>query len=165
MLPNEEIQVLVIENERLQIQLQELNYILAEREQEIAEFKKNKAEDTELRSLLDIHLEELQLMQNRIGKQQRQAAGAEERELELQQELTEAARFQQQYSELFQQYTYASTQLEDLQQEIAKLKKRNAMLQQIAVKIGEMESNMEIITLERDELKARVAELERLHES
>ena len=33
------------------------------------------------------------------------------------------------------------------------------MLQQIAVRIGELESSMENITLERDELKAKLAEL------
>ena len=69
---------------------------------------------------------------------------------------------QQQYAELFQQYTYTVTQLDDIQQELAKTKKRNGMLQQIAVKIGEIESTLEIITLERDELKMKVAELEKL---
>ncbi|MEI9955838.1 MAG: hypothetical protein WDM90_05895 [Ferruginibacter sp.] len=162
-LSTEQIQQLMAENERLSVEVQELNYLLDIREKEIAELKQNNASDAELRSMLDMRLDELQLMQNRIGKQQRQAAGAEEREFELQQELTQAARTQQQYNDLFQQYTYINTQLEDLQEQITKLKKRNSMLQQIAVKIGEMESSMENITMERDDLRARIAEFERQH--
>jgi DNA repair exonuclease SbcCD ATPase subunit len=162
MLSAEQIQQLITENESLQVQVNDLNYILAEREQEIAELKQNYATDAELRSMIDMQLDELHLMQNRIGKQQQQAAGAEEREFELQQELTQAAKLQQQYGELFQQYTYISTQLDDVQQELIKVKKRNGMLQQIAVKIGEVESTLEILTQERDELKGKVIQLERL---
>ena len=162
MLSPVQIQQLMVENERLQVELQELNYILAQREHEIAALKANTASDAELRSLLDIQYDELQLMQNQIGKHQQKAAGAEEREFELQQELTQAVKLEHQYSDLFKQYTYTNAQLEDIQEELAKVKKRNNMLQQIAVTIGELESNMEIITQERDELKARLAELERL---
>jgi len=165
MLSTEQIQQLITENERLQVQLNDLNYILAEKEQEIAELKKNNSQDAELRSMLDMQLDELHLMQNRIGKQQQQAAGAEEREFELQQELTQAAKLQQQYSELFQQYTYITTQLDDVQQELIKLKKRNNMLQQIAVKIGEVESSLDNLTQERDELINKVATLEKLQDS
>lgn len=162
MLSNEQIQQLINENELLQVQLEELNYMLLQRERTIADLKKTSAEDAELRSLLDLQMDDLQVMQNRIGKHQQKEAGAEEREFELQQELTQAVKLQHQYNDLFQQYTYVNTQLEDIQQELAKLKKRNNMLQQIAVKIGETESMLENVTMERDELAARVAELERL---
>ena len=162
MLSAAQIQQLMAENESLQVQLQDLEYILKEREQEIAELKAGNATDAELRSLLDIQYDELQLMQNRIGKHQQKAAGAEEREFELQQELTQAVKLEQQYRDLFKQYTYINTQLEDLQEELAKVKKKNAMLQQIAVRIGEMESTVENITMERDDLKTRLTELERL---
>jgi len=162
MLSAAQLQQLMAENESLQVQIQDLNYILSEREQEIAELKTNTATDAELRSLLDIQYDELQLMQNRIGKHQQKAAGAEEREFELQQELTQAVKLEQQYRDLFQQYTYINTQLEDIQAELAKVKKKNAMLQQIVVRIGEMESTVENITMERDELKAKLAALEKL---
>ena len=162
MLSEGQIQQLIGENERLQVEINDLNYMLSEREQEIAELKKYQSHETALRSMLDMQLDEMQLMQNRIGKHQQQAAGAEEREFELQQELTQAARMQQQYSELFQQYTYVNTQLDDVQQELLKVKKRNTMLQQIAVKIGEHESMLENITMERDELKEKLYQIEKL---
>jgi hypothetical protein len=162
MLSNEQVKQLITENEHLQVELEELNYMLLQREQTIAALKTNNAADTELRSLLDLQLDDLQVMQNRIGKHQRKEAGAEEREFELHQELTQAVKLQHQYNDLFQQYTYVNTQLEDIQQELAKVKKRNNMLQQIAVKIGEMESTLENVTMERDELITKVAELEKL---
>ena len=165
MISSEQIQQIVAENESLQAEVLELNEILVIREEEIAELKKNASSDTELRSMMDLQLDELHLMQNRIGKHQRQAEGAEERELELYHELTQVTKLQQQYSELFQQYTYTIAQLEDIQAELAKVKKRNSMLQQIAVKIGELESNFENLTEERDTLKNKVDTLEKLQKT
>lgn len=162
MLTEQQIQQIIKENESLQVQVNDLNYILADKEAEIAAFKKVAAENAELRSMLDMQLDEIHHMQNRIGKHQQQAAGAEEREFELQQELTDAAKLYHQYTDLLQQYTYASTQLTDLQEQLAVLKKRNNMLQQIAVKIGEMESTVELLTVEREDLLFKIKELEKL---
>lgn len=160
MLSPEQIQQLIAENESLQVQINDLNYILSEKEEEIALLKKAASAATELRSMLDSQLDELHLMQNRIGKQQRQAAGAEERELELQQELTQAIQLQHQYNDLFQQYTYVNTQLADVQEELAALKKRSNMLQKIVVQVGELESMVENLTMERDALKDKLLLLE-----
>ena len=160
MLSPEQIQQLIVENESLQVQLQEVNYILQIKEEEIAELKKIALTTAEMRSIMDTRLDELQMMQNYIGKQQQKAAGAEDRELELQQELTEAIKLQHQYNDLFQQYTYVNTQLADVQEELAAVKKKNKMLQQIAVQVGELESTLENLTLERDELKGKINVLE-----
>lgn len=160
MLSAKQIEQIITENESLATEVQELNEILAIKEEEIALLKKGTVSDVELRSLMDLQLDELHMMQNRIGKHQQKEAGAEQREFELQQELTDAAKLNQQYNELFSQYTYTATQLEDVQQELAKLKKRNNMLQQIAVKIGEIESSMETVIAERDELKDKILLLE-----
>jgi DNA repair exonuclease SbcCD ATPase subunit len=160
MLTPEQIQQLIKENESLQVQVNDLNYILGEREEEIAELKKAASASAALRSILDNQLDELHFMQNRIGKHQQQAEGAEERELELQLEVTQAIKLQHQYNDLFQQYTYVSTQLTDVQEELTKVKKRNNLLQNIAVQIGELESTVENLTLEKDALKNKLALLE-----
>ena len=70
MLSADQIQQLIKENKGLQQELQEVNYILEIKEQEIAELKKIAATTTEMRSLLDTRLDELEMMQNHIGKQQ-----------------------------------------------------------------------------------------------
>jgi chromosome segregation ATPase len=163
MLSPQQIQLLIAENENLQAEVQELNTILAIKKEEITALKKIALSNAELRSKMDMQLEELELLQYRISQQQQKAAGAEYRELELHQELTEAAKEHHQYTDLLRQYTYINTQLADVQEHVATLKKKNNMLQQIAVKIGEMESMVENLTLERDALQYKITALEKLH--
>ena len=160
MLSPEQLNRLITENESLQVQIQELNDILSEREQELEILKENAAAVAELRSMLDVQLDELQTMQNHIGEKQQQAEGAVERELELEQELTAAARLQQLYNDLVQQYAYSQSQLTDIQAQLEELESRNLLLQQIAGKIGEVESHLANTVIERDELKARITMLE-----
>ena len=150
-----EIQVnqLIEENELLQVQLQDLNAILHEREQELEFFKTSAAEARELRSLLDVQLDEIQSMQNSIGDKERRVEGAGERELELQQELTTAARLQQQYDELLQDHTYIQTQLQDLNVRLEEANARNGELKKNTGKIGELESLLANTIMERDELQ------------
>ncbi len=160
MLSPEQLNHLITENESLQVQIKELNAILFEREQELEIQKENAAAAAELRSMLDVQLDELQTMQNHIGEKQQQAEGAVERELELEQELTAAARLQQLYNALLQEYAYSQSQLTDIQAQLEELDTRNRLLQQIAGKIGVVESHLANTVIERDELKARVAMLE-----
>ena len=63
-------------------------------------------------------------------------------------------------NDLFKQYTYINTQLNDVQEELTAVKKKNKMLQQIAVQVGELESTLENLTLERDQLKNKIYALE-----
>lgn len=161
MLSADQIKAILLQNESLQAEVQELNEILAIKDEEMTELRKKGDENAALRSMVDIHLEELQFMQNRIGKHQQKAAGAEDREMELHHELTQAAKVQHQYNDLLRQYTYISTQLDDVQEELTKVKKRNAMLQQIAVKIGEMESTVEMLAEEKELLQYKITVLEK----
>lgn len=162
MLSADQIQAIQVQNQSLQAEVQELNEILAIKEEELAELRKKGDENAALRSMVDIHLEELQFMQNRIGKHQQKAAGAEDREMELHEELTQAAKVQHQYNDLLRQYTYISTQLDDVEEELTKVKKRNTMLQQIAVKIGEMESAVEMLAEEKELLQHKITLLQKM---
>jgi hypothetical protein len=161
MLSQEQLKQLISENHSLQVQLEESNLILIEREEELELMKESASRVGELKSLLETRLDELHSMQNHIGEKEQEAEGAVERELELQQELTEAARLQQQYDELAREYTYLETRFNDIQEEVKALKSRNMLLQQIAVRIGELESHLANTVMERDELAARVGVLER----
>lgn len=160
MLTQEHVKQLMQENELLQVQLEDLNMILSEREEELQLLKQNAADATELRSQLDIRLDELHSMQNHLGQKEQQAQGAEEREFELQQELTQAARLQQQYNELVTHYSYIQAQLNDLQLRLEELNTRNLQLQKIAGTIGEVESQLANTVMERDELKKQLGSYE-----
>lgn len=151
-LSSDHIQQLMQENEYLQVQLEDVNMVLAEREEELQLYKKNAAEASELKSRLDAQLEDLHSLQDKIGDQEQQAMGAEEREFELQQELTAAAKLQNQYNEMVTHYTYIQTQLTDVQQRLEELNTRNSALQKIASKIGELESQLANTVIERDDL-------------
>lgn len=164
MLNPQQIQQLLKENETLQAQVKELEEILALREEELELLREEAAETTALRSQLDLRLEELVSMQNLLGKQQRKTEGAEQREADLQEELTDSIRLLQQQTDIKKQYVYANTQLEDLQEELANLKKRNALLQQIAVQVGELESKLENLEFERDVLLEKLTALENVQE-
>ena len=157
MLSEEQLKQVISENEYLQVQLQDVNDILIKREQELLIINEYADEASELRSKLEVQLNELHSMQNRIGEKQRQALGAEEREIELQEELTTSAKLQQQYNELLQENTYMQTQLSDLNFQVEELNARCIELQKIANRIGELESKLSITTIERDELKTALS--------
>jgi chromosome segregation ATPase len=160
MLSEEQIKKLVSANESLQIQLDDANAILAAREQEIDFLSNELADATALRSKLDGQQDEIESIQSRLGEKLQAAKGAEEREIELHQELSEMARLNKQYNELVQDYAYLSSRYNDVQAQLTALNERNFQLQQVAGRIGELESRLENTMLERDDLKNRVTALE-----
>jgi chromosome segregation ATPase len=160
MLSEEQIKKLISANDSLQVQLEDANAMLAAREQEIELLHNEIADATALRSRLDGQRDEIESIQNRLGEKQQAAKGAEERELELHQELTEMALLNKQYNELLQDYAYLQSRYNDIQEQLASQNERNAQLQQIASRIGELESILENTKLERDDLKSRVTTLE-----
>ena len=160
MLAEDQIKKIISLNDSLQVQLEDANTMLAAREKEIDYLNSELAEATALRSRLDGQLGEIESFQNKLGIKQQQALGAEEREIELQQELTEMARLNKQYNELIQDYAYLQSQFKDIQAQLAALNERNFQLQQIAGRIGELESMLENTKMERDDLKIRLAALE-----
>jgi chromosome segregation ATPase len=156
MLSEEQIKKIISANESLQVQLADANAMLAAREQEIDYLSTELAEATALRSKLDGQLDEIESMRNSLGQKQQAAKGAEEREIELQQELTGMAGLNKEYSELLQDYAYLQSQFKDIQAQLTALKQRNAQLELVAGRIGELESRLENSLLERDSLKERI---------
>jgi DNA repair ATPase RecN len=135
MLSAQQIQQLISANESLQLQLAEANEILAIQQEELDLLRQQSSETASLRSQLD-----------------------------LQQQIIPPIKEQQQYTDLQQQYIYVTTQLDDMQQELTALKKKNNMLQKIAVQVGELESKVENLTYERDILLEKIGLLEVMQE-
>lgn len=75
------------ENELLQIQLQDLNYMIEAREEELDMLRKTAAHAVQLQSRLDHNLFEIEQMQEVIGEKQREAQGALKRESSLEAEM------------------------------------------------------------------------------
>ena len=160
MLSEEQIKKIISANESLQVQLEDANAMLASREQEIEILVAELGDSTALRSKLDGQLDEIESIKNRLGEKQQAAKGAEEREIELHQELTEMARLNKQYNELLQDYAYLQSRYNDVQAQLSALNERNFDLQQIAGKVGELESRLENMLIEKEGLTNRIATLE-----
>lgn len=160
MLSEEQIKKIISANESLQVQLADANAMLAAREQEIDYLNTELNEAVALRSRLDGQENEIESIKNRLGQNQLAAKGAEEREIELQQELTEMALLKRQYNELLQDYAYLQSQYKEILNEISFLKERNLQLEKFASLVGELQSKLENSLLERDSLQQRIRILE-----
>lgn len=160
MLSEEQIRKIISANESLLVQLEDVNAVLKAREQEIDFLHTELAEATALRSKLDGQMAEIESIQTRLGEKQQAVRGAEEREIELHQELTEMAVLNKQYNELLQDYAFLQSQYKDTLAQLSALNERNFQLQQVAGRIGELESQLENSKLEREDLKNRISTLE-----
>ncbi len=160
MLSAEQIKLLISANESLQVQLADANAMLAAREQEIEFLSDELAESVALRSKIDGQQDEIESIRNRLGEGQQANKGAEERELELQRELTGMAVLNKDYGELLQDYASLQSQFKDIQMQLITMKAASLELEQYARRIGELESLLENSVLERDSLKERISMLE-----
>ena len=160
MLSEEQIKKIVSANESLQVQLADINRILAAREEEIEFLNAELAESTALRSKLDGQQAQIESIQDQLGQKQQAAKGAEEREFELHQELTGMALLNKQYNELVQDYAYLQSQYKDILAQLATLQDNNLQLEMATGSIGELQSRLENSLLERDVLKERLSLLE-----
>lgn len=160
MLSEEQIRKIISANESLQIQLADANAMLVARKEEIDFLSTELAESTALRSQLDGQLAEIDSIQTQLNKKQQAAKGAEERELELHQELTEMAQLNKKYNELIQDYAYLQSQFKDILAQFTILQQRNTQLEAITGGMGELQSRLDNSLLERDVLKEKVQLLE-----
>jgi hypothetical protein len=160
MLSAEQIKQIISANESLRVQLADANAVLAAREEEIEFLATELAESVALRSKIDGQQEEIESIRNRLGEKQQASKGAEEREEELQRELTEMAELNKNYSELLQDYAWLQSQFKDIQSQLTTMKAGSLQLEQYARRTGELESMLQNSVLERDSLKERIRLLE-----
>ncbi len=156
MLSDSLLQHLKSENELLQIQLQDVNEMIKAREEELEILRNTAAHAVELRSRLDVNMDEIYQMQDRIGVQQQQAAGAARREASLEKELLDAIEMETELYNIKDEFASTKAALDDINSEVDKM---SALYKQIATlsnKVAELESNLEIATLENGFLKEEV---------
>ena len=160
MLSAKQIKQIVSANESLRVQLADANAMLAAREVEIEFLAAELADSAALRSKIDGQQDEIETIRNRLGERQQASKGAEEREEELQRELTEMAELNKNYSELLQDYACLQSQFKDIQSQLTIIKAGSLQLEQYARRMGELESMLQNSVLERDSLKERIRVLE-----
>ena len=144
------------ENEQLQIQLQDVNEMIQAREEELELLRKTAAYAVELQSRLDVNMDEIYQMQDRIGEEQRKAAGAVKRETSLEKELLESIEMETEFYNMRDEFASTRAAFADINSEVSKM---SSLYQQIATltrRVTELESNLEIAILENGFLKEEV---------
>ena len=163
MITPDQIDLLISENVRLKASLDEISAILYEREEEIGLLREANARTCELQSRFDMQLEGLYSMQNIIGGLEQRAEGAVGREGELEEELHSAIGIRKEYEELLQLHIHLQTQYEGIINESMEWQQKTFFLEKKAAKMGELESELAELNLERDLLLTRIAILEKIY--
>jgi chromosome segregation ATPase len=158
MLSAEQIGQLITENTNLQMQVLELNTALSVQEEELARLRTEVSGVAELQSLYDAQLDELERLKDLIGRKQQHAEGAFDRQRELENELADAVKLQEEYHTVAEQLAGKLAQVEDLEFQLTQLAEENRVLQKKAERIGELESQLANAVMERDDLVNRMAD-------
>ena len=156
MLPDNLLQHLKSENELLQIQLQDVNEIIAVREEELEILRKKAALTVRLQSRLDINLDEFYQMQDHIFTQQQQAEGSAKREFSLENELLRSIEMETEFYNVKDELASTKAAFTDINNEVDKIASLYRQIAILSNKVAALESNLEIATLENGFLKEKV---------
>lgn len=153
MLPGDLVQQLKSENDHLQVQLEDLNYMIEAREEELTLLRKTAAHAVQLQSRLDQNLFELEQMQLRIGEEQQEAKSANKREASLEEEMIQSLKMEKEYYDIRDRFNSTKTALADINSQMAEAVALYREVAELKSKLAEMESNLEIAALDNRFLK------------
>ena len=152
---------LISENEFLQVQLQDVNEMIAIREEELGILRDKAKKAIETKSQLESVYEEITYMQNLIGKQQQKAEGAASREMSMEDEMLESMRLEKEYYTIRDQYQSASTALNDIKIQLGEASLIYKQLHDAHKKIAELESKLDISSEENELLQYEIQKLKK----
>jgi chromosome segregation ATPase len=158
MLTEKQLEQLKAENELLQLQLEEVNEIIAIREEELAILRQKLQQTTQLQSKLDMNLLEFEQMQNNIGKKQQEAAGASLRMEELENELYSSIRMEKNYYSMLDENVSLQANLKDTNSELEEAASLYKKVRQLNTALTETKSNLDIAQMEIESLRAELKE-------
>lgn len=141
------------DNEHLQIQLEDLNYMIQARVEELEILRKTAAHAVLLQSRLDQNLNELDQMQNLIGEQTQLKEGAFRREASLEEEMFQSIEMEKEYYTIREQFASTKAALTDMNNQMADAVQLYQQLADQKMKVAELESNLEIASLDNQFLK------------
>ncbi len=165
MVSPEVLKKLMSENEFLQLQLQDVNEMIAIREEELGILREKAKKAIEMKSQLESVYEEISYMQNLIGKQQQKAEGAASRELSMEDEMLESMRLEKEYYNIRDQYQSSTTALNDIKLQLGEASLLYKQLHDAHKKIGELESKLDISSEENELLQYEIIKLKKKMES
>lgn len=161
MLTENLIRQLQSENELLQLQLQDVNEMIQVREEELDMLREKAAHAVMLQSRLDMNLDEFYQMQDQIGKQQEQAAGAARREYTLEDELVRSIDMETELYNIRDELASTKAAFADVNAEVEQTASLYRQIAALQNRVAELESNLEIATLEHGFQKEELEDLKK----
>jgi len=159
MLSDEEIKQLKSENESLRLQLEDINYLINSREEELDLLRDKLNQMAQLRSELDANLDHIVQMQNNLNAYERKTKGALKREASLEDELVQSVEMEKSFYEIKEKYESSKAAIRDMDIELGDAMTMYRQLSDANSRIAELESINEILTMENDNLKLDVRDL------
>ena len=118
MLTEKQIQQLKGENELLILQLEDVNETIRRREQELDELRQAAANTRQMQSRLDMNLLEFEQMQNSIGEKQQEVKDTSFRLEELENELYNSIKIENNYNKILDEHISLQADLLDTNNEL-----------------------------------------------
>jgi len=149
------------ENEDLQFQLKDLEYLIQLKEEELADLKKASQHLAELQSKIDQNLYQFEQMQLHISDEQHKLMGALKREASMEQELIDAIEIEKSYYEIKEAFDSTKTALHDINEQMNEAASIYQQLVTFKKKVAELESNLEIVNLYNQFLKEELSQIKK----
>ena len=149
------------ENEDLQFQLKDLEYLIQIKEEELADLKKASQHVAELQSKIDQNLYQFEQMQLHISDEQHKLKGALKREASMEQELIDAISNEKSYYEIKEEFDSTKTALHDINEQMNEAATIYKQLVSLKKKVAELESNLDIVNLDNQFLKEELSQIKK----
>jgi hypothetical protein len=146
------------ENEDLQFQLKDLEYLIQLKEEELADLKKASQHVAELQSKIDQNLYQFEQMQLHISDEQHKLQGALKREASMEQELIDVIGIEKSYYEIKEEFISTKTALQDINEQMNEAASIYQQCISLKKKVTELESNLEIVNLDNQFLKVELSQ-------
>ena len=157
------IQELKNENEELQYQLKDLEYLIQLKEEELDDLKKASQQVSSLQSKIDQNLYQFEQMQLFINEEQQKLQGALKREASIEQELIDGIATEKSYYEIKEEFNSTKAALQDINEQMNEAATIYQQLVLMKKKVAELESNLEIANLDNQFLKEELDKLRPNH--
>ena len=159
MLTEKQLQLLKSENEYLQIQLEDVNQAIRQKEEELEILRETAGLAAELRSRLDANLVEISQIQENMAYRDEHGTFTEVRMEELEKELFDNIRQQQKCNDAFKENQQLQASLLDTTNELNEAASLYSKMQKLKASLSETRSNLEIANMEIESLRMELNEL------
>jgi len=153
------ISLLKKENEQLQFELNDLEYLINLREEELLMLKNKVASLTELQSRYDQQLYHMEQLQGFVKEEQQKNIGALKRENAMEEELIQSIAIEKEYYNLHEQLKSSMIALEDTNNQLSDAVGMYKKLKDMKNRIVALESSLEIAQLDNQFLKEELEEI------